>query len=128
MYEALIISDFSAAHMLRHYKGKCENIHGHNWKVEVLVSSENLDKLGMVVDFKELKKKVNAVLGKLDHKNLNDVPYFKKVNPTSENIAKYIYDRVKGQGFRLRQGYGGQARVKAVTVWESDTTCATYEP
>jgi len=118
MYKISVISDFSAAHMLRHYKGKCENVHGHNWKVEVSVSSGKLDKLGMVVDFKELKKSTNVILEELDHKNLNDLPYFKKVNPTSENIAKYIYDRVKGQG----------PRVKAVTVWESDTGYATYEP
>ena len=117
MYKIKVISDFSAAHMLRNYKGKCENMHGHNWKVEVSISSEELDKSGMVVDFKELKKNVNAVLDELDHSNLNDVPYFKKANPTSENIAKYIYDRLKTQNSNL----------KTIKVWESDTACATYK-
>ncbi|MBI4335881.1 MAG: 6-carboxytetrahydropterin synthase QueD [Candidatus Omnitrophica bacterium] len=116
MYEVRIISDFSAAHMLRHYKGKCENMHGHNWKVEVSLSSGKLDRLGMVVDFKSLKKTVGLILEKLDHKNLNDLSYFKKANPTSENIAKYIYDRIKDRG----------AGPRTVTVWESETACATY--
>jgi len=116
MYKVSIISDFSAAHMLDGYKGKCENIHGHNWKVEVSVSSEKLDRIGMAIDFKELKRYVNAVLEGLDHKNLNDILYFKKVNPTSENIAKYIYDRIHTKG----------VKVKAVTVWESDTARAEY--
>jgi len=116
MYKIKVISEFSAAHMLRGYKGKCENLHGHNWKVEVSVSSAKLNSQGMVLDFTELKKQIKKVLEGLDHTNLNDLPYFKKVNPTSENIAKYIFDRVKDQG----------ARVKAVKVWESDTACATY--
>lgn len=117
MYEIKVILEFSAAHKLRGYKGKCENLHGHNWKVEISVSSEKLDKLGMIIDFKELRRKLNTVLEKLDHKNLNDLAYFKKVNPTSENIAKFIYDRIKDKGLRI----------KAVVVWESDTACATYE-
>ncbi len=118
MYEVSVLLEFSAAHLLRNYKGRCENLHGHNWKVEIRVSSKEPDKQGMVVDFKELKKRSAAVLDELDHTNLNDVEYFKKVNPTSENIAKYIYDRVKVQGLKI----------KAVTVWESDTSSATYTP
>jgi len=116
MYKISVISDFSAAHMLRGYKGKCENMHGHNWKVEVSVSSVKLDRLGMVADFKELKKSVNIVLEELDHKNLNDIPYFKRLNPTSENIAKYIYDKLRAE----------KVKAMAVTVWESDTTRAKY--
>jgi 6-pyruvoyltetrahydropterin/6-carboxytetrahydropterin synthase len=123
MYEVLIISEFSSAHRLRHYKGKCENIHGHNWKVEVSIASKRLNRLGMVIDFKELKRRVGEVLEELDHKNINDLAYFKKVNPTSENIAKYIYNRVKGLGAR---GQGPGLKIKAVKVWESDTSCATY--
>mgnify|MGYP001608836453 CR=1 FL=1 len=118
MYKVRVLSDFSAAHKLRLYKGKCENVHGHNWKIEVTARSRGLDKTGMVVDFKELKEKLNLILDGLDHKNLNDLKYFKKVNPTSENIAKYIYDRARGTG----------RNVEAVTVWESDRACATYEP
>ena len=115
-FEASVQSSFSAAHRLRGYKGRCENMHGHNWKVELSVVAEGLNKQGIVVDFVDLKKALNKVLMQLDHKVLNDIRYFKKINPTSENIAKYIYDRVKGQGLR----------VKSVSVWETDTSCATY--
>lgn len=121
MYKISISSDFSSAHTLRGYKGKCENLHGHNWKVEVSVYSNKLDKLGMVMDFKDLKKTTYAILDELDHKNLNDLPYFKKVNPTSENIAKYIYDKIS---FQL-SAFGHQLKI---TVWESDTSRATYKP
>ncbi|MCX5715503.1 MAG: 6-carboxytetrahydropterin synthase QueD [Candidatus Omnitrophica bacterium] len=121
MYKICAISDFSAAHMLRGYKGKCENMHGHNWKVEVFVSAKELDEIGMVIDFKEIKKALNAVLEELDHKNLNETAYFKKVNPTSENIAKYIYDRL------FAQQLAADGRRLKVKVWESDTACAIYE-
>jgi len=117
VYNIKVEENFSSAHNLRGYKGKCEELHGHNWKVEVAVSKEKLDKAGMVLDFKYLKMKLNKVLEKLDHKYLNNLSYFKKVNPTSENIAKYIYDRLKAQGSRL----------ESVTVWESDNSCATYD-
>jgi 6-pyruvoyltetrahydropterin/6-carboxytetrahydropterin synthase len=110
-------SEFSSAHNLRGYKGKCEELHGHNWKVEVVVAKPELDKTGMALDFKDLKKKMNNVLEKLDHKYLNKISYFKKVNPTSENIAKYIYDRLKQQISAL----------KSVTVWENNRSAATYE-
>jgi 6-pyruvoyltetrahydropterin/6-carboxytetrahydropterin synthase len=121
MYKVSVLSDFSSAHMLRGYKGKCENLHGHNWNVEVSVYSGTLDKLGMVIDFKVLKKAVHNVLDGLDHKNLNDLPYFKKVNPTSENIAKYIYDKISSQ----LSAFSSQLKI---TVWESDTSQATYKP
>jgi len=116
MYEICVISEFSSAHNLRNYKGKCENVHGHNWKIEASVVSKKLGKQEMVIDFKELKKKLNLIIEDLDHKNLNDIGYFQKVNPTSENIAKYIYDRLKNQGIK----------VDAVKVWESETSSATY--
>ena len=117
MYSIKIEADFSSAHNLRGYKGKCEELHGHNWKVEAVVESKALDKAGMVMDFHDLKAYLGAILDKLDHKYLNNLPYFKKFNPTSENIAKYIYDRVKGQG----------VRVKSVTVWEAHNSSATYQ-
>jgi 6-pyruvoyltetrahydropterin/6-carboxytetrahydropterin synthase len=117
MYSLKVEASFSAAHNLRGYKGKCEELHGHNWKVEFVVTKDKLDKTGMVLDFKYLKNKLNKVLEKLDHKYLNNVPYFKRVNPTSENIAKYIYDGVSRKGLR----------VKSVTVWENATCSATYE-
>ncbi|MCM8781526.1 MAG: 6-carboxytetrahydropterin synthase QueD [Candidatus Omnitrophica bacterium] len=117
MYEVRVILEFSAAHMLRDYKGKCENLHGHNWKVEVTAFSTELNKQGMVVDFAKLKKNLKGVLDKLDHRNLNEITYFRKVNPTSENIARYIYNRLIGQVPGIRE----------IKVWESDTACATYE-
>ncbi|MBM3245996.1 MAG: 6-carboxytetrahydropterin synthase QueD [Candidatus Omnitrophica bacterium] len=116
MYKIKIESSFSAAHNLRGYKGKCENLHGHNWKVAVEVAADNLDKAGMVLDFKDLKMKLNRVLEKLDHKYFNRMPYFKKVNPTSENIARYIYDNLSSR----------VAGLLSVTVWESNNSCATY--
>jgi len=117
MYTIKIESGFSAAHNLRDYKGKCEDLHGHNWKVEVEVAKDELDKTGMVIDFHQLKNELNSVLEKLDHKYLNETAYFKKVNPTSENMAKYIY-------------YQLQLKIKdvvSVTVWENNTCCARYE-
>jgi len=116
MYSIKVEADFSSAHNLRGYKGKCEELHGHNWKVEAALKSAQLDKLGMLLDFKGLKMKLNRILEKLDHKYLNNLAYFKKVNPTSENIAKYIYDSLKRQ----------IAGLDSVTVWESDRSCATY--
>jgi len=116
MFEVNVESNFSAAHRLRGYKGRCENMHGHNWKVKAVVGSQNLDKQGMVMDFTILKKAMNKILTRLDHKVLNDLEYFKKVNPTSENIAKYIYDELKTQ----------RLDVERITVWETDTSCATY--
>jgi 6-pyruvoyltetrahydropterin/6-carboxytetrahydropterin synthase len=117
MYSIKVESNFSSAHKLRAYKGKCEALHGHNWKIEARVVGEKPDKTGMVLDFKLLKLKLNKILEKLDHKYLNDIPYFKKVNPTSENIAKYIYDCLAS----------GVAGLVSVTVWENNTSCATYE-
>ena len=116
MYSIKVEADFSAAHNLRGYKGKCEELHGHNWKIEVKVEKDKLDKTGMVLDFRQLKMKLNKVLKRLDHKYLNNIAYFKRVNPTSENIARYIYDSLKAQVLGL----------KSVTVWESDNSSATY--
>ncbi len=117
MYSVRIEASFSAAHNLRGYKGKCEDLHGHNWKVELVVSKEGLDKIGMAADFKYLKAKLNKILGIFDHKYLNNIPYFKKVNPTSENIAKYIYDAACRNNLKP----------KSVSVWENTTCCAIYE-
>ena len=116
MYSIKVEGDFSSAHNLRGYHGRCEDLHGHNWKVEVIIQSKVLDKIGMLVDFKIVKTKLYSVLDKLDHKYLNNIAYFKKNNPTSENIAKYIYDRLKEQ----------KLKVSSVIVWESEKCCATY--
>ena len=116
MFKVRVDTSFAAAHHLRDYGGQCENLHGHNWKVEAVVSKDRLDKAGMAMDFEELKGELKKVLRKLDHSYLNRIAYFKKANPTSENIARYIYDVLK---IRIKD-------IARVTVWESDNSCATY--
>ena len=118
MYTIKVELSFSSAHNLREYKGKCESLHGHNWKVEAAASGVKLDKAGMLLDFKYLKSELSEILDKLDHTYLNGLAYFKKINPTSENIAKYIYGRLKLK----------VPEIKSITVWENSTSCATYEP
>jgi 6-pyruvoyltetrahydropterin/6-carboxytetrahydropterin synthase len=120
MYEIKVISYFSAAHRLRYLHGKCEELHGHNWKVEVSVASNQLGKEGVVIDFGILKQKMEKILKLLDHTYLNDLPYFSGIEPSSENIAKYIFDRFKTE----LKGY--HSTLKKVTTWESETSCATY--
>ena len=117
MYRVRVISDFSSAHNLRNYEGNCERLHGHNWKVEVYLQSEQLDETGMLVDFKVLKKELKKILDELDHIYLNEHKYFQKVNPTSENIAKYLYDRMK-------EHFG--SLMYKVLVWESNNSVAEY--
>jgi len=116
MFIIKVESSFSAAHNLRGYKGKCESLHGHNWKVEVAVKSGGLNETGMVVDFHVVKAALNKTLGIFDHAYLNKIPCFKKINPTSENIARYIYSSLKPH---LRG-------LSSVTVWENSTCSAVY--
>lgn len=120
MYELTIEASFSSAHNLRGYEGACENLHGHNWKVEVRVCAPGLDSLGMVVDFRMIKTATKAVIDGLDHKYLNEAPPFDSENPTAENIARHIYNAVSTA---LNDG---NAAVSRVRVWESDTTSAAY--
>ena len=120
MYEITVHSHFSGAHRLRFLHGKCEELHGHNWKVEVSVVSNRLGNEGVVIDFGILKRKVEKALKPLDHTFLNDLPYFSGIEPSSENIAKYIFDRLKSE---LK---GHQGTLKKVTAWESETSSATY--
>jgi len=120
MYKVKIISHFSAAHSLRNYKGKCEALHGHNWKVEILVLSDKLNFSGMVMDFSDLKKITSNVLEELDHHHLNELDYFKVYNPSSEEIAKYIFDKLKDE-IAARDCKLGKVR-----VWETETSCAVY--
>lgn len=120
MYELTITSDFAAAHNLRQYEGECENLHGHNWKVEVTVESKGLNKIGLAVDFKVLKRILKDLLEKLDHKYLNKIPPFDKENPSSENLARYIFKQFKTA---LKNKGVKPAKVK---VWESDNACAAY--
>lgn len=120
MYELRIDDSFASAHSLRNYDGECESLHGHNWKIEVVVRADRLDSVGLAIDFKELKKKTDEVLKALDHTYLNDLPQFKIENPSSEIISKYIFEelvkRVNREGLWVHR----------VTAWESDRACASY--
>jgi 6-pyruvoyltetrahydropterin/6-carboxytetrahydropterin synthase len=120
MYEITVLSHFSGAHRLRYLHGKCEELHGHNWKVEASVVSDRLNKEGVVIDFKIFKQKLEKVMKLLDHTYLNDLPYFSGKEPSSENIAKYIFDKLKRE---LKSHHG---ILRKVTAWESETSCATY--
>ena len=120
MYYLQVEDAFASAHQLREYQGKCENLHGHNWRVRVRVKGRELDKTGMLVDFGILKKLLKELMDRLDHKFLNDTPPFDALNPTSENLAKYLYDelgRVLPEGVRPHQ----------ITVWESERSAAVYD-
>ncbi len=124
MFEIAVEESFAAGHALRGYKGKCENVHGHNYKVRVTLAGEELDSVGLLYDFVELKRGITAVIKALDHKFLNDLPPFDRVNPSAENIAKYFYDEI---GRQLAASANG-ARVKEVTVFETESSTATYRP
>ena len=112
----MVETDFSAAHQLRGYKGSCERLHGHNWKVQIFLEGEELDEIGMLIDFREVKEKANRLIEKLDHRYLNELPEFSKVNPTTENIARYIFRELSKE----------INNIKKVTVWESENSCASY--
>ena len=120
MYELKIVSHFAAAHQLRNFGGKCEDLHGHNWKVEAYVSGQKLENNGLLIDFKIIKDKTNEILERLDHKFINEIEYFKETNPSSENIARYIFDSLAPD---INDGIISANRV---TAWESETACATY--
>jgi 6-pyruvoyltetrahydropterin/6-carboxytetrahydropterin synthase len=120
MYKIRVKEFFSSAHFLRNYKGKCENLHGHNWKVEIVVARRSLDQNGMVMDFSDLKKILKEVLSELDHKCLNNLDYFKKKNPSSEEIAHYIY-------LKISRRLPKNIKVEEVIVWETPKACAIYK-
>jgi 6-pyruvoyltetrahydropterin/6-carboxytetrahydropterin synthase len=120
VYELTVLSHFAGAHQIRCLHGKCEGLHGHNWKIEVRVASRRLGKEGLVIDFGVLKQKVEKVMKTLDHTYLNELPHFSKREPSSENIAKYIFDAVK------KELKGRTVVLKRVTAWESETACASY--
>lgn len=130
MFEVRVTADFAAAHFLRDYNGKCENLHGHNYKVYAHVKGTELNEGGMLLDFTKLKSALREVCGKLDHTNLNDLPVFDQ-NPSAERIAKYIYDGIieelKKQGTDLSYESGKKAPVLfAVDVFETETSRARY--
>ena len=123
MYEVTVEDTFAAGHYLRNYKGKCENPHGHNYKVRVTLAGKELDKAGLLLDFKDLREVMKHVIERLDHQMINDIAPFTQLNPSAENLAKYFFDETNG---RLQQGTNGRVHVKDVTIFETDTTTAKY--
>jgi 6-pyruvoyltetrahydropterin/6-carboxytetrahydropterin synthase len=122
MFEISAEYTFAAGHALRGYKGKCENVHGHNYKVQVTVAGERLNSIGLLMDFVDLRAAIKTLVDRLDHRFLNDLPPFDVLNPSAENMAKYFYDGLDPQ-VRLQGN-----RVSSVKVWETDTTSATFTP
>ncbi|RLE42528.1 6-carboxytetrahydropterin synthase QueD [Candidatus Woesearchaeota archaeon] len=125
MFEVKVVSRFSAAHYLTNYKGKCESLHGHNWKVEAVVSSSHLDSRDMVIDFKELKRMLEEVLEEFDHRLINDIGFFKRRNTTSERIAQYIFRNLKRR-IKSLKGIAKGLKLKEIRVWEQEASCAVY--
>jgi 6-pyruvoyltetrahydropterin/6-carboxytetrahydropterin synthase len=120
MYKLNVISSFSSAHKLNGYEGLCRNLHGHNWKVRLCVMCDKLDEIGMAMDFGIIKSKLNELLEDLDHRFLNDLPAFSDINPTSENLARYIFEQM---GTKLTQC---PCEVVEVEVWESEKASVIY--
>ena len=120
MFVLKIVTDFASAHSLRNYPGDCARLHGHNWQVEVSVESEVLNDLGIAIDFREIKKQTKAVVKRLDHQYLNEIPPFDELNPTAENIAKYFYDEV------AKLINNPDVRVCEVIIWETPRASVAY--
>ena len=122
MFEVSVQETFAAAHFLRGYKGKCERLHGHNYRVEITVAGSQLDSIGMLHDFVEIKRELRKLLERVDHYNLNDIPPFDEaVNTTAENLAFYFWTE-------MQKALGDAVNVSQVRVWETDTAVATYRP
>ncbi len=120
MYELTVTSSMAAAHHLRGYKGKCENVHGHNYRIEATVAATKLDATGLAIDFRELKGHVEAVVDRFDHTDLNEMAEFRTINPSCESLARVLY------GELARAVHGTGVRVLRVRVWETDTASVTY--
>jgi len=123
MYEVTVQDTFSSGHYLRDYYGKCENPHGHNYRVLMTLIGEQLEPNGLLLDFKLLKRLLQPTIQYLDHNMINDLEPFTTLNPSAENLARYFFDRVSGQ---LLEMTGGRVRVKDCTIWETDTSFARY--
>ncbi len=124
MFEVAVEQGFASAHALRNYKGRCENVHGHNWKVRVVIEGEKLDQTGMLVDFLDVKSLMGEILDRIDHQFLNEIPPFDVVNPSAENIAEYFYQQMAG---RL-DATPVPVRIREVKIWETEIQSATYRP
>jgi 6-pyruvoyltetrahydropterin/6-carboxytetrahydropterin synthase len=121
-FEVMIERNFSSAHQLRGYKGKCENLHGHNYRIEIYARGRELDNIGLLVDFVELKSAADEVVRYLDHRNINELPPFdRELNPSAENLARYILERVAS-----RCG-DGRVQIYKVRCYETPTSVATYQ-
>ena len=123
MFEVTVSATFSSGHYLRNYHGKCENPHGHNYRVLVTLVGKELDASGLLLDFKQLKHVMRPVVDYLDHQMINDLEPFTTINPSAENLAKYFFDETNKQ---LMEMSGGRVRVKQSTIYETDTSMATY--
>ncbi len=122
MYEVSIETGFSGAHMLRGYAGKCGQLHGHNWKVVITAASDRLDEVGMAIDFATVKEHAREVLSHVDHTYLNEVFPFTELNPTAENIARWVWEAL------VKKLPESPVEIVRIAVWESDTSCATFIP
>lgn len=120
MFEIFVEHTFASAHALRNYKGKCENVHGHNYRVQVGIEGPELDENGLLFDFAELKQRVRTTSAYLDHQFLNELAPFDKINPSAENIARFFCEEVQKELTNVS--------ISFVRVWETDTSCATYRP
>jgi 6-pyruvoyltetrahydropterin/6-carboxytetrahydropterin synthase len=123
MYEVMVERGFSSGHYLRNYKGKCENPHGHNYKVRITLRGKELDAAGLLLDFKDLKHVMSPVIDRIDHQMLNDLEPFTQINPSAENLARFFFDETNKQ---LEELTKGRVTVKDCTIYETDTTTATY--
>jgi 6-pyruvoyltetrahydropterin/6-carboxytetrahydropterin synthase len=119
-YQLKVVTDFASAHTLRDYPGACSRMHGHNWKVELEAIATELDDVGMGIDFKVMKQAAREVCGRLDHQYLNDLEPFKKINPTAENIAAYMYKEIAAMI------NSDSIKVTALTLWETERACVRY--
>lgn len=124
MFEVSVEETFAAGHALRQYKGKCENVHGHNYRIRVTMEGDRLNAIGLLVDFVELKKVMRKTIEYLDHKFINDVPPFDVQNPSAENIAKFFFEEISA-GMKLEEAEN-EPRLAEVRVWETDTSIASY--
>ncbi|HDQ04284.1 MAG TPA: 6-carboxytetrahydropterin synthase [Deltaproteobacteria bacterium] len=121
MFEVTIIKSFSAAHILSQVGGKCEELHGHNFKVELSVGAGQLNEAGLLIDFRLAKKWLDELLEEIDHKHLNEIPFFANLNPSAENVARYIAGKIEPQA--KKEG----VKVTSVKVWESENAYVTYK-
>ena len=124
MFEVSVERSFAAGHALRGYRGKCENVHGHNYKVRVTLTGADLDSIGLLVDFVEVKRLMQQIIDRLDHQFMNDIPPFDQLNPSAENLARYFYQELDGG---LKENPAAvPVRIGEVKIWETDTTTVTY--